>query len=336
LPPEIVAGEIEDVRRRGVTISLDSPVGPAGTAVADLMSEHGALFLAVGAQRSVGLPLEGAEALSDFQTVLRRANLGMPLDLGRKVAVVGGGEAALDVCRTALRQGAEEVHLLYRRTREHMPARDEDVEECLREGVKFHFLAAPTRILQEDGRLRGLAVQRMKLGAPDAGGRPRPEPEPGSVWLLEVDSAVAAVGQAVGGGVLGDPYLSELRLEADGRVWVDTESQRTSVPRIYAGGDVVTGPATAVEALSQGRRAAMAIWGDLDPKSWNQGRRLRDRRIRKPFSGHLETPEAKIRARMPRLPLDVRHADFREVEQGLPDEAACREAGRCLQCHREL
>jgi NADPH-dependent glutamate synthase beta subunit-like oxidoreductase len=199
--------------------------------------------------------------------------------------------------------------------------------------VKFHFLAVPWRILTEGGRLRGLVI---RPGAREARGPAASEPEPGSEWTLEVDSAIPALGLEVGGGVLDDPYLSVLRLEPDGRVWVEPGTQRTGLSRVYAGGDMVTGPATAVEALSQGRRAAIAMWSDVEPESWKRGPRLRDRRIRRPFSGHRETPEAKIRAQMPKLSLDARRAGFREVEQGLPEAAAGRESGRCLQCHREL
>jgi NADPH-dependent glutamate synthase beta subunit-like oxidoreductase len=159
---------------------------------------------------------------------------------------------------------------------------------------------------------------------------------PGSDWVLDVDAVVPALGQRVAGSLFEDPALRGLRRELDGRVWVDPKTQRTSIERVYAGGDASSGPSTAVAAMAQGRRAALALWADLAPGPGPRGLRLVDRRIRKPFPGHRETPEEKIREEMPRLSLRLRGGTFREVEEGFREGAACREAGRCLQCHREL
>lgn len=301
----------------------------------EALEEHRAVFLGVGAWSSVRLDIPGAERFLDFQEFLHSAKRGTPVAIGPRVAVVGGGNAAMDVCRTALRAGAEEVHLLYRRSRDEMPAREEEVEESMREGVHFHFLSDPVEARVEDGRLQGLTIREMRLGEPDSSGRPHPVPVAGSEWFLNVDSCVSALGQRVAGGVLDDPRLAALRRDPDGRVWVEPGTQRTSVPRVYAGGDVVTGPGTAVQAMAQGRRAALEMYGDLCGGSIAPVR-LTDRRIRVPFRGHRETAEAKIREEMPRLPLRARVGSFREVEEGFRDAPACREAGRCLQCHREL
>jgi NADPH-dependent glutamate synthase beta subunit-like oxidoreductase len=335
LPPDILDEELRDLRDGGVVFRTGCRVGPDGHAVAELLREHGAVFLGIGAERSMGLSSLGQEGVFDFQEVLRAAKGGHPLPLGRRVAVIGGGNAAMDVCRTLFRWGAEEVHLLYRRTRDEMPARADEVEEAAREGVHFHFLADPVGLRLEGGRPAALTVNRMRLGDLDASGRPRAIPVEGEEWDLPVDAVVPALGQAVGGGLLSDPALADLGRNEDGTLWVDHKTQRTTRERVYAGGDVVSGAGTAVEAMAQGRKAALAIFADLAAAQL-PNLRLSDRRLRHRFGGHRESPQAKIREEMPRLTLRSRTGNFREVEEGFREAAACREAGRCLQCHREL
>lgn len=335
LPRGVLEEELEELRARGVQFRLGCPVGGAGVGVGELLGRHRALFLGVGAQGSVGLEIPGAEAAVDFQAVLRAAKGGNPLPLGARVAVIGGGDAALDVCRTAVRAGAVEVHLLYRRTRDEMPARDEEVEEAVREGVRLHFLGAPVAFRAPAEGGGAVVLQRMRLGERDGSGRPSPVPVDGDRWTLEVDSLVPAVGQRVAGGVFEDPLLRTLRRHPDGTVRVDPRTQRTSLERVYAGGDAVLGAATVVEALAQGRRAALSIFGDHAPEEVSRAP-LPDRRIRQPFPGHRETESGRIREGMPRLPLESRVGTFREVEEGYGEASARREAGRCLQCHREL
>ncbi len=335
LPPYILEGELEDLRQRGVTFVPGTSVGPGGMPMAALLGEHDAVFLGVGAGESVGLKVPGVEACLDFQDLLRRAKRGVAEGLGRSVAVIGGGNAALDVCRTALRLGAEEVHLVYRRTREEMPARADEVEEAVREGVTFHFLADPAEVRLEGGRVKELVLHTMRLGEPDASGRPRPVPVPGADWGLPVDAVVPALGQTVGGALFGDPALAGLRREADGRVWTEPRRQRTNLPKVYAGGDAVAGAATAVEAMAQGRRAALTIYGDLCPGQVPLTR-LADRRLPKPLPAHRETPQARIREEMPKVSTRGRRSHCREVEEGFREAAAHREAARCLQCQRDL
>jgi formate dehydrogenase major subunit len=216
-----------------------------------------------------------------------------------------------------------------------MPARHEEVEEALREGVQMHFLCDLSEVRSESGRVSGVRLQRMTLGDPDASGRPRPVPLAGQFEDLDGDAVIPALGQTVGGALFDDPGLAGLRREADGRVWVDPATQATSLAGIYAGGDTVSGAATAVRAMAQGRRAALAIFGDLAPGEVPASR-LVDRLLRKPFPGHQETPQAKIREEMPQLSLQARNGSFQEVDEGYREACARREAGRCLQCHREL
>ena len=335
LPFYVVEEEIDDLQALGVAFHTGVRVGPGGLAVGDLLEEYGAVFLAVGAERSVPLEVPGADLCLDFQELLRAVKAGSPPTVGARVAVVGGGNAAVDVCRTVRRLGAGEVHLLYRRTRDEMPARADEVEEAVREGIRFRFLANPVGVARTpEGALR-VDVQKMRLGAPDASGRPRPLPVEGERWSLEVDTVIPALGQRVESGLLDDPALSGLRRLPDGRVWADPATQRTSLARVYAGGDMVTGPATAVGAMAQGRQAALGIFGDIAPERI-PSIRLTDRRIRNPSPAHRETPEARIREEMPRIGLRSRLEGFREVELGFRPAEAEREAGRCLQCHREL
>ncbi len=335
LPPYILEEEIEDLRDRGVIFREGVRVGPGGRSLSELLREHRAIFLGVGAQESVKLDMPGAEALKDFQAVLRSAKSGTPTPIGKRVAVVGGGNAAMDVARTALRLDAEEVHVLYRRSRDEMPAREDEVEEAAREGVQFHFLSDPAALGGNGAGSQRLVVNRMRLGEPDASGRRRPVAIPGEQWTLEVDAVVPALGQTVAGEIFSDPALGGLKRNADGSLWVDARSQRTSLAGVYAGGDAVSGPATAVQAMAQGRRAALAIYGEHGVDELPTIR-VEDRRLRNPFPPHRETPQAKIREEMPMLTVRARKGNFREVEEGFRDASAAREAGRCLQCHREL
>ena len=157
----------------------------------------------------------------------------------------------------------------------------------------------------------------------------------GQTRELPADTVIPALGQNVGGSIFDDPALANLRREPDGSVWADPVYQRTNLAGIYAGGDAVSGAATAVQAMAHGRRAALAIFGDLAEAEVPTSR-LVDRLQRRPFRGHIETPQARLREEMPKLSLRARRGSFREVEEGFQQEEACREAGRCLQCHREL
>jgi formate dehydrogenase major subunit len=335
LPPLLLETELEDLRGCGVDFRLGRAVGPSGLALRELQEEHGAVFLAVGAQSSLTLDIPGAEAFLDFQHFLREAKFGSGDVVGRKFAVIGGGNAAVDVARTAVRLGAEEAHLLYRRSRSEMPARADEVEEALQEGVRIHFLAETVGTVFEAGRLSAIRVRQVRLGAIDLTGRPAPEPILGSEWELTAGVVVPALGQTVGGEIFRDPALAGLRRAADGRIWVDPVTQRTSLASVYAGGDVATGPSTVTEAMAQGRRAALAIWSDCGRERPRKLSRLRDRRLREPLLARKETPREKLREKMPKLSLSDR-GGFGEVDRGLPEGAARREAGRCLQCHRDL
>jgi NADPH-dependent glutamate synthase beta subunit-like oxidoreductase len=221
----------------------------------------GAIFLAMGSwvAKGMGLENEGHERILPGIAFLEGVKWNGPPTLGGVVAVVGGGNTAIDAARTALRCGAKKAVILYRRTRSEMPAEAEEIEDALKEGVELRFLVAPKKIVVEGGKLVGLECVGMKLGEADASGRPRPVEIAGSESLFKADWIVSAIGQDQNLLGLENRTLGSIHLTKWNGVEADSESFRTSVPGVFAGGDVVTGPATVVEAIAAGRRAAATI-----------------------------------------------------------------------------
>ena len=257
LPREVLEREVSVVQKLGAEVRLRTRLG-RDVHLEDLRRDFAAVFLALGAHKGLSLqiPGENLTGVMDGISFLKAVNAGAPPAVGRRVAVIGGGNAAVDAARSAWRAGAEEVHLLYRRTADLMPALASEVEEARREGVQFHCLTLPVRLLGE-GRVRGLVAQKTELGEPDAGGRSCPMPVPGSEFTLEVDTVITAVGQTADFSFFGPGLAFDtatiFRLEAD------PVTLATRIPGVFAGGDLVTGPRSAVEAFAAGRRAALAI-----------------------------------------------------------------------------
>ncbi|GAI43586.1 unnamed protein product, partial [marine sediment metagenome] len=230
-----------------------------------------AVFVAAGAQRSqlIGIPGE-LEDITGFYyglRFLRDVRVSKPVAVGRRVAVIGGGNVALDSARTALRLGAKEVNIYYRRSREEMPVTEVEYDEAIVEGIQINFLVSPTRIVSDNWRVTGLQCTRMRLGALDASGRRRPIPIVGSEFFAEADTVIAAVGQAPDLSFLPpDSALERTRLET---LAVDSNTLATNVPGIFAGGDFATGPGMVIDAIAAGRRAAIAtdkyLKGDTSP-----------------------------------------------------------------------
>jgi glutamate synthase (NADPH/NADH) small chain len=283
LPKEIVRAEVERLQELGVEFVTDAPIGLAET-LDDLLVTHDAVFVGVGAglPRFLDVPgehLVGVYSANEFLTRvnLMRAyqpNADTPVyDLeGRRVAVIGGGNTAMDAVRTALRLGARDATIYYRRTEDEMPARREEVRHAREEGVHFEFLVAPVAFVgDDDGWLHGMRVQRMRQGEPDASGRRRPEPIAGTEVELPVDVAIVAVGNAPN-PILEKtaPDLSHTRW---GTVVADDETGRTSKRGVFAGGDIVTGGATVILAMGAGRRAAIAIDAYLATGVWDPDER---------------------------------------------------------------
>ncbi|MDR1787365.1 MAG: NADPH-dependent glutamate synthase [Treponema sp.] len=273
LPKAIVSAEVEGLVRLGVTIETNFLAGRTG-ALQDMLGERGfdAVFIGVGAglPKFLGCPGENLGGVFSANEYLTRANLmkaydteraATPIFMPTVAAVVGGGNVAMDAARMALRLGAREVHVIYRRTRAEMPARAEEVSHAEEEGVIFDFLRNPSRILGNDaGHVRALELQRFELGEPDASGRRSPVPIAGSEYLFDCDTVIVALGNE------SNPLLAKtepaLKVDKRGRIVVDGE-QRTSLPRVYAGGDIVLGAATVILAMGEGRRAAAAMNREL-------------------------------------------------------------------------
>ena len=270
LPKDIVHAEIENLKRLGVEITTDTVVGRAVT-VTELLNEEGfnAVFVGSGAgtPRFLGVPGENLAGVYSANEYLTRANLmraykfpeyRTPIRRGRNVVVVGGGNVAMDSARTALRLGAESVTLVYRRSRKEMPARIEEIRHAEEEGVKLELLTNPVRFMGDDkGQVTAAECLRMALGEPDASGRARPVEVAGSEFVTKTDLVVVAIGN--------DPHplvpqtTEGLATDKRGRITVEEETGATSLSGVFAGGDVVTGAATVIEAMGAGRRAAKAI-----------------------------------------------------------------------------
>jgi len=335
LPKKILDQEIATIAGMGVTIKTNQALGKDFTIKSLLEDDFHAIFLALGAHQSQRMNVEGEdlEGVLPGTDFLRSVALGEPVELGRRIAVIGGGNTAIDAARTVLRMGAEQVTIVYRRSRAEMPATEWEVEEAEEEGVKLHFLAAPVRIMGSNGRVSGLECIKMVLSEPDASGRPRPEPIPGSEFVLMVDSVIAAIGQR--------PDLSFLAEERGlkterGNIVADPDTLLTDITGVFAGGDCVTGAATAVEAIAAGRKAAIAIDRFLKgedlvevKKAFNISKgRLNELVGREEFV----QIECKPRRKMPKLRPNERRNNFQEIELGYTEEMAKREAERCLEC----
>ena len=256
LPKEVLRKEIGYIRELGVEMKTGIRVGKDVT-LPDLKKEYNAIFIAVGAHKGKGLGVSGDDSpgVMDGISYLREINLGKKIKLGKKVAVIGGGNTAIDCARTARRLGAKDITIIYRRSMAEMPALAEDVEGMEREGIKIELLAAPMRLLSENGKLSGIECVRMKLGEPDASGRPRPLPIEGSEFLVPIDSLIAAIGQAPETDLAYEPELS---WTTQGMIDI-TRMGVTTMDGVFAGGDSAGTKAYVADAIASGKVAVLAI-----------------------------------------------------------------------------
>ncbi|MCF6158396.1 MAG: FAD-binding protein [wastewater metagenome] len=333
LPREQIMFDVSDILERGVEIKTNTPIGHPGKTVSDLLNEgYKAVFIAVGAQKGKRLEVpgeEGTEGVMDCLEFLKRVNDGDMRSPGKKVAVIGGGNSAIDAARTSNRLSPE-VSIVYRRTRGEMPALPWEVEEAEHEGVQFHFLAAPIKIIKEHGKVKALECIKMRLGKPDSTGRRRPEPVPNSEFTIETDCIITAVSQEPDLKFLGDD--SGLDVTKWGTLGVN-DSLMTNKKGIFAGGDVTLGPSTVIECIAQGHRAAKSI-----------DRFIRGVEIQEPkkkvwvtlvdddINLREENYDAVSRQAMDLLPVSERAGTFDLVELGLTEEQARIESARCLKC----
>jgi len=278
LPKAVVGKEVDYIRRLGVDIQTNAVVGKTMT-IKELMEEEGyeAVFIAVGAGLPYfkGIPGENFIGVYSANEFLTRVNLmraykfpeaDTPVIIGKRVAVEGGGNVAMDSARTALRLGADEVNIIYRRSEKEMPARAEEVHHAKDEGIIFNLLTTISKVFgDDDGRVRAVECIRMELGEPDSSGRRRPIPIEGSEFTIEVDMVVMAIGS--GANPLLTSSTPELELNKRGYIVADPETGQTNVDGVYAGGDIVTGAATVIEAMGAGKRAASAIGAYLSSRT---------------------------------------------------------------------
>ena len=328
LPREILDAEIKEIENVGVKIKTNTRIESV-----DSLFEQGynAVFLGLGAHKGTKMGVDGEDSpgVIDGVTFLRQVSLGEKVKIGKKIAIIGGGNAAIDCSRTALRLGAKEVSIIYRRTRDEMPAASEEVEEALHEGVKITFLAAPNRIKVKNGHLE-LECLHMKLGEPDASGRRRPVAIPGSEYTSDFDNIIASIGQAP-----EVPAQLGVKLGRSDVIKADEHTLATSREGAFAGGDIVTGPASVIEAIAHGRQAASSI------DKYLGGSGIIDESL-----VAAEKPDPRLgsdgdfadrrQVTMPCLNTKQRLADFVEVELGYPEPTAIEEASRCLRCDLRL
>ena len=325
LPREVLDAEVQRLIQMGVEIETSTSVVSL-----DLLFQMGykAVFITVGAHQGLRLGIEGEESpgVVDGATFLRETNLGFKPSIGSGVAVVGGGNVAIDAARTALRLGAEDVKLLYRRSREEMPANSSEVEQATEEGIEILFLVAPTKLERRDAKLK-LTCLRMELGEPDASGRRQPMPVKDSEFSMDFDTLITAIGQA--------PQIPDdfrLRIGRGSTIRVDPVTLTTNREGVFAGGDAVTGPATVVQALATGRQAAFRIDEYLQHRYPLVDKGEKEILVGDLFPKTIEAIRKLSRLEPPILSPEERAREFEPVELVYDWGSAVNEARRCLRC----
>jgi len=340
LPREVIEKEIESLLDKNIDLKCNMALG-RDIGIDQLFEEgYKAVFLALGAHKSKPLHIDGEDAEGVYPSIqfLREFNV-----LGKKrakgaVGVIGGGNSAVDAARVAVRQeDAKEVTIFYRRTRNEMPAYEEEIEAMIEEGVNLETLITPIRVITKDGRLAGLECQRNKLGEPDSSGRRRPVPIEGSEYVVPLDTLVVAISE--GSDIDCISVASSMEIDTDPRinaVKADPESLCTNRPGVFAGGDLVTGPNTIVDAIAAGKRAAIMIEHYIKGEELKQPPGVRLPKVFvEPVAGSEELSET-CRVDTPRASVQWRKRGFAEVEMSLSVEEASREACRCLRCDLEF
>nr|MBQ8245351.1 FAD-dependent oxidoreductase [Oscillospiraceae bacterium] len=327
LPKAVLAAEVKQIEALGVTMKNNVKIG-ADVTLDALRAEFDAVLVAVGAWKSTGVGCEGdkLDGVKGGIDVLREVNLGGRPDLGKNVAVVGGGNVAMDACRTAVRLGAENVYVIYRRTRAEAPAEDLEIEEALEEGVNFKWLTNPAEIIGENGKVTKIKLQVMELGEPDASGRRSPVPVAGKFEVLDVDTVISAIGQRC--SLEG---FEALELTRKGTIVADEAVCTTNLEGVFAAGDATNrGPSIAVRAIGEANDAAAAIDAYLQGKALIKAEPFYSKRKAEDID--FTKFEKKARAEMSCKDPAIRRGNFDAVINGFTEEQARNEAKRCLEC----
>jgi len=336
LPRDILNADIKNIRNTGVEIKTNVTVGK-DILFDELRDKYDAIFIATGAHKSLklGIPNENTAGVLHAMDFLKDINLGKEVKIGKRVGVIGGGNAAVDAARVAARiKGCEKVFIIYRRTINEMPAIKEEVDAAIEEKIEMQLLTAPTKILTKDGKITGIECVKMRLGEMDESGRKRPIPIKGSEFVVEVDSLiVVAIGEQPDVSFLDG---NKFEISKHNTIVVNHETFVTNVPGVFAGGDVVKGPNTVIEAMSSGKIAAEMIDKYLQGKPV-----VREYKVTRPsmYIEPVELTEEEVmeaeRPAMPCLSVSERVNNFNEVELGFTEQAAIREARRCVRCDLE-
>ncbi len=338
LPRDVIAKEIDDLLNENITLKCNTALGRDVDIDGLLEDGYGAVLITIGAHKSKPLRLENEDVEGVYASIdfLKAFNLEDRLLAHGRVGVIGGGNSAIDAARMALRfKDVEEVSILYRRTRDEMPAFMEEIEAAEQEGIHIRTLVTPVEIVSENGRLTGLECIRNELGDADESGRRRPVPIEGTEQLFDLETLIVAIGEDSGIDAITPARSSSLEITPWNTVRVNPETMQTNRPGVFAGGDVVRGPNTVVEAIADGKKAAAII-----------ERFLRDeplvRQVAPVLPGvYVEPPEEEVfpgaeRVETPRAAADWRKRNFAEVEVTLSQEEAHRESMRCLRCDLEF
>jgi NADPH-dependent glutamate synthase beta subunit-like oxidoreductase len=314
------------IKKLGVEIKLNFEIGK-DLSFEDIRKDYKAVFISVGCHQAMKLGIPGEDdfdGVVDCIAFLRDINLGTPPAYKGRLVVLGGGNAAIDSARVAKRLGYDDVAILYRRTREEMPASPWEIEEAIEEGIDLEFLTAPLKIVGGNGKVTSLECIRMTMGEPDESGRRKPIPIEGSEFAVQADVVVVAIGQRSELSFLGNGH--GIDVSKRNTIEADPATAATNIPGIFAGGDVASGPRIVVEAVAFGKQAAISIDRYLKGEDIKSGRG----EAWKGMTFEPDHTESSARQQMPRLPLVQRSSAFSEVDLGFNEEQAEREALRCL------
>jgi NADH-quinone oxidoreductase subunit F len=333
LPRHVVRREIEAIRAMGVDFAVNTAVGKDLTLDHLRSQGYKAFFIGIGAWQSFKLGIEGED---DYPSVITALDFLKGVAFGDRtkpadgVAIVGGGNAAVDAARACVRLGCKSVSIVYRRTRSEMPAHFEEIIQMAEEGIHVHQLTIPSRVLGSGGKVQSLECIMASLGEPDDSGRRRPVPVPDSAYKMPVGAVISAIGQKP---ALGDfPGIGDLEVTRKETISVAVNSQRTNIPDVFAGGDAVTGPATVVQAIGAGKRAAMAMHSYLRNQPFSEKSLPRPRTMVAPMAMNYHEKAFIQRQEIPLIDLEKRINTFDQVELGLDEIAAREEAKRCMRC----
>lgn len=334
LPRYALAQDIEYIKSYGIEIFLNQTLGK-DFSIDDLFEKgYKAIFLALGAHKEIranipGEDLQGVYYCIDFLKQLQNKKI----NIGKRVAVIGGGNSAVDSARVSLRLGAQEVYILYRRSRQEMPANTQEFDSAIAEGVKIEYLVIPQRIIGRNGKVNAIECIRTRLGDPDESGRRKPIPISGSEFELQIDTVIFAISQK--------PDLSCIKSEisiqttAQDTIKVDPITYQTTREGVFAGGDVISGASTVINAIAQANEASVAI------DRYLRGLNIKNTLTKKtdkmvPYEDVPKPVKKRAREKPSQLPLEQRIASFEEVNRGFIEEQAIEEARRCLNCGHKL